>query len=106
MTRKSAADSVNSVKVMTELNPINCHDEMTGLVDKGRAVDIANLDFSKAFDPVSCKSLLNEQLTKELDAQTVRKRLQEGPEGGDVWNKSGYRSVTSSAPGTLGTNLI
>lgn len=65
---------------------------MTGLVDKGRAVDIVCLDFSKAFDTVSCKSLLNKQLTKELDAQTVRKLSQSlGPEDGDPWIKSSCR---------------
>lgn len=68
-----------------------------------RAVDIVYLDFSKAFNTVSYKSLLNKQLTKELDAQTVRKLSQEG---GDPWNKSSCRSVTSSTPGdAVGTNL-
>lgn len=73
---------------------------MSGLVDKGNAVDIVYLDFSKAFDTVSYKSLLNKQLTKELDAQTVRKLSQSlVPEGADPWNKSSCRSVTSSTPG-------
>lgn len=71
-------------------------------------MDIVYLDFTKAFDTVSCKSLLNKQLTKELDAQTVRKLSQSlGPEGGDLWNKASYRSATSSTPGdTTGTHLI
>lgn len=32
------------------------YDEMTGLVGKGRAVDIVCLDFSKAFDTVPLRS--------------------------------------------------
>lgn len=54
---------------------------MTGLLDTERAVAIVYLDFSKAFDTVSSKNLLNKQLTKELDAQTVRKLSQRGPRG-------------------------
>ncbi|PKU40704.1 rna-directed dna polymerase from mobile element jockey- hypothetical protein [Limosa lapponica baueri] len=38
---------------------INLYDEMTGLVDKGRAVDNVYLDFSKAFDTVSRKILVD-----------------------------------------------
>ena len=34
-------------------NLINFCDEMTGLVDEGRAVDIVYLDFRKAFDTIS-----------------------------------------------------
>ncbi|GAB0209103.1 mitochondrial enolase superfamily member 1 [Grus japonensis] len=40
-------------------NFINFYDEMTGLVDEGRAVDIVYLDFSKAFDTVSHKILID-----------------------------------------------
>lgn len=32
-------------------------DEMTGLEDEGKAMDIVNLNFSKAFCTVSCKIL-------------------------------------------------
>ncbi|PKU49337.1 rna-directed dna polymerase from mobile element jockey- hypothetical protein [Limosa lapponica baueri] len=38
-------------------NLIASYDVMTGWVDEGRAVDIVYLDFSKAFDTVSCNIL-------------------------------------------------
>lgn len=38
-------------------NLINTYDEMTGLVDKGGAVDVVYLDFNKTFDTVSRKIL-------------------------------------------------
>jgi len=33
-------------------NLISCYDQVTHLVDEGKAVDVINLDFSKAFDTV------------------------------------------------------
>ena len=48
------------------------YDEVTGLVDKGRAVDIVYLDFSKAFDTASCKILIENLLKYGLDEQTVK----------------------------------
>ena len=53
-------------------NVITFYDEMTGLVDKGRAVDIPYLDFNKAFDTVSHKILTDKLLMYGLDKQTVR----------------------------------
>ena len=44
-------------------NPIAFYDVTAGLVDKGRAVRIVYLYFSKAFDTVSCKNLI-EKATK------------------------------------------
>ncbi|KAK4831148.1 hypothetical protein QYF61_015451 [Mycteria americana] len=38
---------------------INFHDEMTSLVDEGRALDIVYPDFRKAFDTVFCKILID-----------------------------------------------
>ncbi|KAK4810544.1 hypothetical protein QYF61_004507 [Mycteria americana] len=43
-------------------NLINFCDEMTGLVDEGRAVDIAYLDFRKAFNTISHKILMEKLL--------------------------------------------
>ena len=45
---------------------------MTGLVDKGKAVDIVYLHFSKAFDTVSHKFLIEKLLIYGLDVQTVQ----------------------------------
>ena len=53
-------------------NVITIYDEMTGLVDEGRAVNIDYLDFSKAFDTVSYKILIEKLMKNGLDEQTVR----------------------------------
>ncbi|KAK4830060.1 hypothetical protein QYF61_008398 [Mycteria americana] len=53
-------------------NLINLYDKMTGLVDEGRAVDILYLDFSKAFDTVSHKILIDKVFMYGLVEQTVR----------------------------------
>jgi len=45
---------------------------MTGMVDKGGAVDIVCLDFRKALDTVSHKVLIEKLLMRRLDEQTVR----------------------------------
>ena len=50
----------------------NYYDEMTGLVGEGRAVDIVYLAFSKAFDTVSQKILIEKLMMYGLDEQTVR----------------------------------
>jgi len=47
------------------------YDEITGLIDEARAVDSVYLDFSKVFDTVSSKILIN-KLLRGLDEQTVR----------------------------------
>ncbi|GAB0180651.1 mitochondrial enolase superfamily member 1 [Grus japonensis] len=53
-------------------NLINFYDEITGLVEVGRAVDIFHLDFSNTFDTVCRKVLIGKLLMYGLDEQTVR----------------------------------
>ena len=48
-------------------NLITFYDEMTGLVDERRAVDIVYPDFSKGFDTVSHKILIDKLLMYRLD---------------------------------------
>lgn len=55
---------------MTSL--INFYNEMTGLVDEGRAADIVCLDFRKAFDTVSGKIFIDKLLMYEEVEQTGR----------------------------------
>ncbi|GAB0183555.1 mitochondrial enolase superfamily member 1 [Grus japonensis] len=70
-------------------------DEVTGLEDEGRAMDIVYLDFSRAFDTVSHKILL----MFRLDEQTLR--WTENWLNDQVWRvlisgaKSSWRPVTS-----------
>lgn len=45
---------------------------MIAFVDKGRAMAIVCLDFCKAFDAVSHKTLTEKLLKSGLDEQTVR----------------------------------
>ncbi|PKU31043.1 rna-directed dna polymerase from mobile element jockey- hypothetical protein [Limosa lapponica baueri] len=74
-------------------NLINFCDEVTGLVDKGRTVNIVYLDFRKAFNTVSHKI---------LDEQTVRwiENWLNGPAHRVVISdtKSSWRPVTSDVP--------
>jgi len=51
---------------LTLTNLINFCSEMTGLVDKGRAVDIVYLDFSEAADIVSHNILIDKLLMHGL----------------------------------------
>lgn len=48
-------------------NVINFYDEMTGLVDEGRAVDTIQLDFSKVFDTVLHKIFIHNVFKYGLD---------------------------------------
>ena len=48
------------------------YDEMTGLVDEGRAVAVVYLGFSKAFNTVSHNIFIDKLLKYMLDEWTVR----------------------------------
>ncbi|PKU40935.1 rna-directed dna polymerase from mobile element jockey- hypothetical protein [Limosa lapponica baueri] len=66
-TRNSQYEFTKGKSCLT--NFITLDDEMTGLIDKGTAVDIAYVDFKRAFDAVF-REILTDQLL--MDKQTVR----------------------------------
>ena len=53
-------------------NLITFYDEMIGLVDRERTVNVVYLAFSKAFNTVSNKILIEKLLMYRLDEQKVR----------------------------------
>ncbi|KAF1504960.1 hypothetical protein FQV18_0002372, partial [Eudyptula minor novaehollandiae] len=53
-------------------NLISFCDQVTRLVDEGKAVDVVYLDFSKAFDTVSHSTLLEKLAAHSLDRCTLR----------------------------------
>ena len=51
---------------------VTCNDEMTGLLNEGRTMDIAYLEFKKAFDTLSCEILTEKLMKYGLDEQRVK----------------------------------
>ena len=51
-------------------NPVSFYDQVTHLVDEGRAVDVSYLYFSKAFDTVSHSIILEKLVVPSLDRCT------------------------------------
>ena len=70
VVRKSRHGFMKRKPCLTNL--ITFYNEVTGLVDEGRAGDVVYLNFSRAFNTVS-RNILTEKLTKyRLDKHTVR----------------------------------
>lgn len=56
-------------------NLIVFYDEMTGLVNEGRTMDFACLDFGKAFNTVSHNTLVDRLMNHQFDESVQARQL-------------------------------
>lgn len=95
---------------------VSCYNTETGLVDKGRAVGNVYLDFTKNFDTVPCKTVLEKLIKGSQDkpiARWMKAVWMARPKGCGQrvvtsGTKTGWRLLTSGVPqeSTLRTTLF
>ncbi|TRZ08715.1 hypothetical protein HGM15179_018391 [Zosterops borbonicus] len=81
-------------------NLISFYNQVTNLVDAGRAVNVVYLDFSKAFDTLSHSTLPEKLAAHDLDRSTLCRNWLDGWAQTVVVNSaaSSWQPVTSSVP--------